>query len=61
MLEWLAFPFSRGSSQPRDKTWSLALHADSLPKEKSEPQEKSLEQNRIKTYWELHGPTREKK
>ena len=21
MLEWVAIPFSRGSSQPRDRTW----------------------------------------
>ena len=21
ILEWVAFPFSRGSSQPRDQTW----------------------------------------
>ena len=33
ILEWVAFPFSRGSSQPR----SLALQADSLP---AEPQGK---------------------
>ena len=32
-LEWVAFPFSRGSSQPR----SLALQVDSLP---AEPQGK---------------------
>jgi len=32
-LEWLAFPFSRGSSQPRDRTRSPALWADSLPSE----------------------------
>ena len=34
ILEWVAFPFSRGSSQPRDP----ALQEDSLP---AEPQEKS--------------------
>ena len=28
-----AFPFSRGSSQPRDQPSSLALQADSLPAE----------------------------
>ena len=33
ILEWVAFPFSRGSSQPRSPT----LHADSLP---AEPQGK---------------------
>ena len=33
ILEWVAFPFSRGSSQPRNWTRSLALWADSLPAE----------------------------
>ena len=33
ILEWGAIPFSRGSSQPRDWTWSSALWADSLPSE----------------------------
>ena len=32
ILEWVAFPFSRGSSQPRDRR-SLTLQADSLPAE----------------------------
>ena len=32
ILEWVAFPFSRGS-QPRDRTQSPALQADSLPAE----------------------------
>ena len=32
-LEWVAFPFSRGSSQPRYQTKSPALQADSLPAE----------------------------
>ena len=31
ILEWVAIPFCRGSSQPRDQTWSPALQADSLP------------------------------
>ena len=35
VLEWIAFPFSRGSSQPRDRTRSPALQADSLPTELS--------------------------
>ena len=30
ILEWVAFPFFRGSSQPRDQTLSPALQADSL-------------------------------
>ena len=32
ILEWVAFPFSRGS-QPRDRTQSPTLQADSLPAE----------------------------
>ena len=28
ILEWIAFPFSRGSSQPRDRTQSPALQVD---------------------------------
>ena len=37
IVEWVAFPFSRGSSQPRDQTQVSALQADSLP---AEPQGK---------------------
>ena len=33
ILEWVAISFSRGSSQPRDRTLSPALQADSLPSE----------------------------
>ena len=36
-LEWVAISFSRGTSQPRDRTQSPTLQADSLP---SEPPEK---------------------
>ena len=32
-LEWVAVPFSRGSSQPRNRTQVSALQADSLPSE----------------------------
>ena len=32
-LEWVAIPFSRGSSQPRDRTGSPTLQADSFPSE----------------------------
>ena len=28
ILEWVAFSFSRGSSLPRDQSWSPALQAD---------------------------------
>ena len=40
ILEWIAFPFSRGSSQPRDRTQVSALQVDCLP---AEPQEKPRE------------------
>ena len=33
ILEWVAVPFSRGSSQPRDWTQVSTLQADSLPAE----------------------------
>ena len=33
ILEWAAFPFSRGSAQPRIETRSPTLQADSLPAE----------------------------
>ena len=33
ILEWVAFPFSRGSSQSRDQTQVAALQVDSLPAE----------------------------
>ena len=33
ILEWVAMPFSRGSSQPRNQTRSPAQQADSLPSE----------------------------
>ena len=37
ILEWVAFPFIRGSSQPRDQTQVSCILADSLP---AEPQGK---------------------
>ena len=37
ILEWIAVPFSRGSSQPRNQTWSPTLQVDSLS---AEPQGK---------------------
>jgi len=39
ILEWVAFPFSRGSSQPGIEPRSPALQADSLT---AEPQGKSI-------------------
>ena len=37
ILEWVAFPFSRASSQPRDRTQVPHIAGDSLP---AEPQGK---------------------
>ena len=37
ILEWVAFPFSKGSSQPRDPTQVSRIAGDSLP---AEPQRK---------------------
>ena len=31
ILGWVVIPSSKGSSQPRDRTWTPALQADSLP------------------------------
>ena len=39
ILEWVAFPFSGGSSPPRDQTRSPALQADSLA---AKPQRKTV-------------------
>ena len=33
LLQWVAFPFSKGSFQPGDRTRSPAWQADSLPAE----------------------------
>ena len=38
ILEWVAFPFFRGSFQPRDRTQVSEIAADSLP---AEPQGKT--------------------
>ena len=43
ILEWVAFPFSRGSSQPRNQTGSPALQADFLPTEKKKKPEEFSE------------------
>ena len=45
ILEWVAFPFSRGSSNPGIEPKSLALQADSLPTEQSEKHSSSLLQH----------------
>ena len=33
ILQWVAYPFSSGSSQPRNRTWVSCIQADSLPTE----------------------------
>ena len=43
ILEWVATPSSRGSSQPRDQTQSPTLQVDSLP---TEPPTKTPLENR---------------
>ena len=40
ILEWIAFPISRGSSKPRDKTQAPTLQVDSLPAEPHSKQPK---------------------
>ena len=47
ILEWVAIPFFRGSSQPRIESKSPALQADSLP---SEQLGKPNSQYKIKVY-----------
>ena len=42
ILEWVAIPFSRGSSQAADWTWSSALQANALPSELPGKQIKAL-------------------
>ena len=44
ILDWVAIPFTRGSSRPRDQTGSPALQADSLP---SEPPGKPILVHRV--------------
>ena len=34
ILEWVTFPFSRGSSQPRDRAQVSCIVGDSLPTER---------------------------
>ena len=49
ILEWVAIPFSRGSSRPREKTQiDCILQADSLP---SEPPGKPLKFVYIPFFW----------
>ena len=41
ILEWVAFPFSRGSSQPRDRTRSIALQVPHLLEKKKKIRQKT--------------------
>ena len=43
ILEWVAIPFSRGSSQPKDQTQVSQMQVDSLP---TEPQGKPMERTK---------------
>ena len=52
ILEWVAFPFSRGSSQPGIQPRSPALQADSLP---AEPQGKPKWRLSRVDYREMRG------
>ena len=50
-LEWVAFAFSRGSSQPREQTQVSALQADFLPAEPQERKDKVLSACGTQTFW----------
>ena len=62
ILEWVAFPFSRGSSRPTDQTCISCMQADSLlselPKNPRETTAKSP--NTATREWPLLAPTRGK-
>ena len=55
ILEWVAFPFSRGSSQARDQTQSLAFQADFLPAEPPGKPRKRMDYLIIWCYWWIHN------
>ena len=48
ILEWVAFPFSRGSSQPRIEPRSPTLHVDCLP---AEPKEREIRCDSRNYFW----------
>ena len=54
ILEWVAFPFSRGSSQPRDRAQVSLIAGDSLP---AEPQGKPLGWGPWAPVWEGCAPS----
>ena len=49
ILEWVAFPFSRESSQSKDRTRSPTMQADSLPAEPQNGQRNRQLQNSVPT------------
>ena len=51
ILEWVAMPSSRGSSQARDQTQSLAFQADFLPAEPPGKPRKRMDYLIIWCYW----------
>ena len=55
ILEWVAFPFSRGSSQPRDQTQSPILQADFLPAE-SQGKPKNTEVDSLSLFQQISWP-----
>ena len=57
ILEWVAIPFSMGSSQPRDQTWVSPLQTDSLL---SEPPGKSLRRLFVYHYFQGHNASQNK-
>ena len=56
ILEWVAIPFSRGSSQPRIWTWSPALQADSLPSEPSGKPQGLKSGPSVRAHWSWRKP-----
>ena len=55
ILEWVAMPSSRGSSQARDQTQSLAFQADFLPAEPPGKPRKRMDYLIIWCYWWIHN------
>ena len=50
ILEWVAYPFSSGSSRPRNQPGSSALRVDSLPTELSGKPVKSIKNKKIEYF-----------
>ena len=60
ILEWVAMPFSRGSSQPRDRPMSPALQSDSLLSESPGKPSKNFQFEFGKKKKKIHGAERRK-